>query len=86
MNHVTFTWKTKDHIRIHAQGWEPQGEIKAVMGLVHGLGEHSGRYSHLAAYVTQAQYALVTFDLRGHGKSDGQRGFTPDIDALLEDI
>jgi len=50
------------------------------------MGEHSGRYAHLAAFLDQAGYALLTFDLRGHGKSEGQRGHTPSYEALLNDI
>ena len=53
---------------------------------MHGLGEHSGRYAHLAAFLNQAGYTLLAFDLRGHGKSEGQRGHTPSCEVLLDDI
>lgn len=86
MNHFEFGWETNDYIKIYAQDWEPPGEVKAVISLVHGLGEHSGRYSHLASYLTRTYYDLITFEVRGHGKAEGQRGFTSTIDALLEAI
>jgi acylglycerol lipase len=57
-----------------------------VVCLVHGLGEHSGRYAHVAAALTKAGYALQAFDLRGHGDSQGRRGHAPTWEALLDDI
>jgi acylglycerol lipase len=86
MQHFEFEWQTEDGLQLYAQGWQPQTEPKAVICLVHGLGEHSGRYAHLAAFLNQAGYALLAFDLRGHGKSKGQRGHTPSYDVLQEDI
>ena len=53
---------------------------------MHGLGEHSGRYTHLAAFLNQAGYVLLSFDLRGHGKSEGQRGHAPSYEALLNEV
>ena len=47
---------------------------KAVVCLVHGLGEHTGRYAHVAAALNDAGYAVLGVDLRGHGKSGGPRG------------
>jgi alpha-beta hydrolase superfamily lysophospholipase len=53
---------------------------------VHGLGEHTGRYAHVAAALNEAGYAVLGCDLRGHGKSEGLRGHTPSYDALMDDI
>ena len=69
--------------------WEPDGPPRAVVALVHGLGEHSGRYERLAARFTAAGIAVSAIDLRGHGRSPGARGdtrFAPavaDVDALV---
>ena len=60
--------------------------LKAIVCLVHGLGEHSGRYAHVAAALNDAGYALLGFDLRGHGKSGGPRGHTPSYETLMDDI
>jgi len=74
---------------LHTREWEPDEPPKAVIGLVHGLGEHSGRYGPVAARFTAAGYAVCAFDLRGHGASGGRRGDTrftdafDDIDRLL---
>ncbi len=86
MQHYEFGWQTDDGLQLYAQGWQPETEPKGVVCLVHGLGEHSGRYPHLAALLSQAGYVLLTFDLRGHGKSQGKRGHAPGYEALLDDI
>jgi alpha-beta hydrolase superfamily lysophospholipase len=52
----------------------PATNSKAVVVLIHGLGEHCQRYEHLAADLNQAGYSLSSMDLPGHGKSDGIRG------------
>lgn len=86
MQHVEFGWKADDDVQLYARAWQPETAPKAVACLVHGLGEHSGRYGHLAAFLTQAGYALLAFDLRGHGKSGGQRGHAPSYEVIMHDI
>lgn len=86
MTHIEFTHRSPDGLEFYFQGWEPEPQPKAVVCLVHGLGEHTGRYAHVAAALNQAGYALLGFDLRGHGKSGGKRGHTPTYDALMDDI
>jgi alpha-beta hydrolase superfamily lysophospholipase len=86
MQHIEFTRQASDGIQYYFQGWQPEIPAKAVVCLVHGLGEHSGRYAHIAPALNAAGYALFGFDLRGHGKSDGPRGHTPSYDTLLDDI
>lgn len=81
-----WTWKSKDGLEMYARAWEPEGTTKAVVCFVHGLGEHSGRHAHIGKAFTEAGFALVAFDLRGHGKSGGQRGHFPSIDAAMNDI
>jgi alpha-beta hydrolase superfamily lysophospholipase len=75
-----------DDVTFYMQGWEPQGTPKAVVCLVHGLGEHSGRYAHVGGAFNAAGYALYGFDLRGHGQSGGPRGHIPSLDLVLQDI
>jgi len=70
---------------LFGRSW-PVANAKGVVCLVHGLGEHSGRYAPLAAALNAAGFAVHAFDLRGHGKSGGKRGHTPDYDALMNDI
>ena len=86
MVHTEMSWRAEDGAELFAQVWEPRDEARGVVCLVHGLGEHSGRYAHVAQAFTAAGYALVTFDLRGHGKSGGKRGDVPDFEAFMDDI
>lgn len=60
--------------QLFAQSWLPDGPAKAAIVIVHGFGEHSGRYSHVVDYLLLKNYALYSYDHRGHGRSPGQRG------------
>jgi len=73
-------------ITFYIQGWEPKGKPKALVCLVHGGGEHTGRYEHVGKALNEAGYALFGFDLRGHGKTGGARGHIPSLDEALLDI
>ena len=79
-------WKTSDGIEIYAKEWRPEGELRAVICLVHGLGEHCNRYDHMAKYYGEHGIALIGYDRRGHGKSGGKRGHTISYDAFLDEI
>ena len=81
-----WNWKSCDDLDLYARAWEPNREPKASIMLVHGLGEHVVRYDHVAAALTEAGYAMLGFDLCGHGKSGGPRGHTTSYDALMDDI
>lgn len=86
MVHSNFTWNAKDGIELFGQSWEPEGVVKAAVCIVHGMGEHSSRYEHVADYLCKHQIGVLTFDHRGHGKSKGKRGHSPSYDTLLDDI
>ena len=60
--------------------------VRAQVLIVHGLGEHSGRYEHVAHKLNSWGYAVRSFDLWGHGLSDGERGSMRDEHALLDDL
>ncbi|MEA5079973.1 MAG: alpha/beta hydrolase [Anaerolineaceae bacterium] len=86
MQQNEFSWKTPDGLNIYAKEWKPEGQVKASIALVHGLGEHIGRYDHVAEAFARAGFAMVGFDLRGHGRSDGVRGYTTSNAAVMGDI
>ncbi len=66
-----------------AQAWLPDDEPRAAIAFVHGIGEHSGRYGHIGEAAAARGYALLAFDLPGHGKSPGTRGHAA-FDGLAE--
>jgi alpha-beta hydrolase superfamily lysophospholipase len=68
-------WPLADHPNASAQ-----------VLIVHGLGEHSGRYEHVAQKLNSWGYAVRSFDLWGHGLSDGERGSMRDAHAMLDDL
>ena len=78
--------ETPDGIRMHVRAHEPDGAPGGVIAMIHGLGEHAGRYEHVARYFTARGYAFVCPDLRGHGKTAGKRGYAPSYDTMLADI
>jgi len=83
MIHKEFYFSSVNNQRIYSQEWRPESKVMGVVVLVHGLGEHSGRYHHVADYFTQREYGFVSFDLYGHGKSGGKRGHLPSEDTFL---
>jgi alpha-beta hydrolase superfamily lysophospholipase len=82
---TSFSWQTQDGIDIYACDW-PVVQPRAVLALVHGLGEHVQRYEHLAAWFNERGVAVVGYDRRGHGRSQGRRGHTPRYSAFLDEI
>lgn len=86
MTHQQWNWKSRDGCLLYAQAWQPEGEARSAVCLVHGLGEHSGRYSHVADVLNRAGHALLAMDLRGHGRSTGRRGHAPSLEVMLDDI
>jgi len=86
MKRSEWNWKSRDGLEMYAQSWEPEKPSKGTIALVHGLGEHIGRYEHVGIAMTNAGFALTAFDLRGHGKSGGARGHTPSYDAMMTDL
>jgi alpha-beta hydrolase superfamily lysophospholipase len=86
MKNEQYSWKSFDGLPMFAQTWEPPDKPKAVIALVHGVGDHSGRFPRLVEMFTAAGYAVSGFDQRGHGKSGGPRVHAPAYEFLLRDI
>jgi alpha-beta hydrolase superfamily lysophospholipase len=63
----------------------PMAEAKGSIVLMHGIGEHSGRYRHIAAFFNECGLSVRCYDHRGHGRSDGRRGDVINGDPMLQD-
>lgn len=79
-NHETGSFTGKGGIEIFFQKWIAD-KAKAVIILVHGLGEHSGRYENLLKSLADKKVSVFAIDHRGHGKSDGKKGH---IDSFMD--
>lgn len=85
--HHDITYTTIDHHTLARYDWPvPTGSAKALVLLVHGLGEHMGRYQHVAFALQQAGYMVIGYDHVGHGLSSGKRGDTDTPDQLTEHL
>jgi acylglycerol lipase len=75
MNHMDGKFKGVRNVDIYYQGWVPEGDVKAVLLIVHGLGEHCGRYMNVVNHFVPLGYAVYGLDHVGHGKSEGLREY-----------
>ncbi len=86
MQHTEGKFSGRKNFNLYYQYWLPDGIPYAVLLVVHGLAEHSGRYSNLVNYFVPKGYAVCSFDLRGHGKSEGLRGYVERFSYYLDDL
>lgn len=71
---------------LHVSRWPAGAAERARLYLLHGFGEHSGRYGQLAAELNRAGISLIAPDHRGHGRSPGPRAFVPAADTIAQDF
>ncbi|MBE9207025.1 alpha/beta hydrolase [Nostoc sp. LEGE 06077] len=87
IDHSESTFQGNGGINLYYQTWKPTtGNVKAVLAIVHGLGGHSSKYGNIVQHFTPQQYAVYSFDLRGHGRSPGQRGYIDSWAEFREDL
>lgn len=86
MHRDEFRYRTRDGLNLFARTWAPEGEVKGVVALVHGLGEYGGRYMDVGSSFVDRGYVFVAGDLRGHGVSEGRRAFAARLDNFMDDL
>lgn len=87
MNHQTWQLPQGDVDALFLQSWnDPDVTAKAVVLIVHGLGEHSGRYTDFASYLVSQGFSVAALDLPGHGKSSGLRGYISRFDLYRKAV
>lgn len=77
---------THDGLELYTQCWLPESAPQANLAVVHGIGEHSGRYANFAAWFAPQGFAVYAFDLRGHGQSPGLKGHAAHWSDIRKDV
>lgn len=86
MKHIEGTFKGFEGLDLYYQSWQPEDTVQAVVVLVHGLGGHSGLFNAAVQHLLPQNYEVYAFDLRGHGRSPGQRGHIQTWQEFREDL
>ncbi len=85
LNHTSYSISASDGIKLFIRDYSLQNSNKVIL-IIHGLGEHSGRYLKLIQDFNDKDISVFTIDIRGHGKSEGKRGHSPFYQQLMNDI
>ncbi len=86
MEHNEGTFRGFGALDLYDQSWRPAGAPRGSVAIVHGFGEHSGRYMNVVNCLVPNGYAVYSFDHRGHGRSPGQRGHINSWTEFREDV
>ncbi len=71
---------------LYAETFVPASTPKGVVVITHGYAEHCGRYREVAHVIVNAGWAVLSYDVRGHGQSPGERGYIDRFDTYLNDL
>jgi len=82
---IEFNWQNDNGNEIYAVEW-PAREARAVIGLIHGVGEHCRRYDDMAEWYNQHHIAVVGYDRQGFGRSEGRKGYAEDYKEYIDEI
>ncbi len=79
-------FSARDNTRLYWQSVLPDAEPSCFVGVVHGYGDHSGRYRRFIDYLAGEGIGVMAFDYRGHGKADGRRGYCTKWSEYVDDL
>jgi alpha-beta hydrolase superfamily lysophospholipase len=86
MDHFEGTFKGSDGVELYYQRWRPEGIPRASLAVIHGFGEHSGRYGNVVDWFVPRGYAIYALDQRGYGRSPGGRGHVNAFSEYRQDV
>jgi alpha-beta hydrolase superfamily lysophospholipase len=86
MEHAEGTFRGLKGLDLYYQRWLPADKPRVLLLVAHGWAEHSGRYMNLVDYFVPKGYAVYALDHRGHGKSEGARGYVKRFSDYLDDL
>lgn len=81
---VDFGLTRDGHVQLRRY-W-PAAQARAVVVLIHGISEHSGRYEHVGRFLADRGFDVVAIDLRGFGESGGRRAYVDSFDDYFDDV
>ncbi len=73
-------------LKIHLRSWQPTGTPRAVVVICHGVNSHGGQYLWAGEQFANAGFAVFALDLRGRGKSEGERFYVENISEYVSDV
>jgi len=76
----------KGGVRIHMRSWIPEGAPRAVIVICHGVNSHGGQHAWTAEQFLERGFAVFAVDLRGRGKSEGERFYVEDVADYVADL
>lgn len=80
------SFESKGGVKIHVRSWLPAGQPKAVVVICHGVNSHGGQHAWTAEQLSKAAFATYALDLRGRGKSEGERFYVEDVADYVADV
>lgn len=86
MEYLEGVFEGRENFKLYFRSWLPDEKVKAILLIAHGVAEHCGRYARMAEYFANRGYAVYGFDYRGHGKSEGRRGFVEHFSYYMDDL
>ena len=84
--HVEGNFAGEKDLKLYYQGWLPSDSPRSVLVVAHGLADHGGRYQNLVEHFVPRGYGVYAVDYRGHGKSEGHRGYVDDFSHYVRDL
>lgn len=85
-NRTQLSFTAADGTQLSAQRWTPLANTKAALLVIHGYADHAERYRELAVALADKGIDTTAIDLRGHGRSAGQRGYVNAFSDYFQDI
>jgi alpha-beta hydrolase superfamily lysophospholipase len=80
------TFEDVDGLKIFFRAWHPDGQARAVVVICHGVNSHGGQYLWTGDQLVHSGFAVYAIDLRGRGKSEGERFYVDDVSDYVEDL
>ena len=80
------TFESVGGIHIHLRSWQPLETARAVVVICHGFNAHGGQYTWAGEQFTEAGFATLALDMRGRGKSEGERFYVENVSEYVADV